>query len=905
MIKKIIVLVLVLTTVSLSIIGYVYYKQRKYNGVDYWMLIPENAVMVVKTYSFHHFFSKLSTNNVIWQELKNTSFFNELNTQGEWIDSLLLTNSFFSETLKDNDAIASIHTTSKNKWQILFILPFNKNISGSRVVSEIEKISTTKQNKKFEEFEIFEIKRKNSEKLYFTIIENTGVASVSISLVEESIRQFKSGKTISHNTGLQTAIETSGSSADVSVFIKVDDFIKTLGIYLKDENQQYLSDISDFMGWVNIDASIKPNTLLLNGFAHSSDSTNHFLSLFFNQKPLETEAVSLIPENTAWFWLMSFSNFSAWKTNLQKFKQRKYGSTFFNSKIEEWNKMFECDVEEELLGWVSKEIVIGALNQKPDSAAGNVFMLFRTTEEHDAVKRLRHLASSAEGWYTEQYLDYEIQRLPLDSPFYYLLGKPYASISKPYFAIVAEYVVMANTNEIVKSIINAYHSSRTLNTDTDYRQFAENIASESNLFFYCAMPHGFSSIINILDDDVKNSFLQNAETIKKFQAISWQISYTKKNLYYNNIFIKYNPTYKEIKSGLWNVELDANIVLGPHFYSNHTTNAKDIVVQDEQNQLYLISNTGKIYWKKQLDGPIAGNITEVDMLNNGKIQMLLNTGTSIYIIDRKGNFYNGFPIKLPAPATCSVAALDYEKNKTYRFIIACNDNKIYNYDMAGKPVEGWQSPVTESVVSFPVFHFATQGKDYLVVAENNGKVYALDRKGQPRLSFKNKIAKSGLLFFKVEPSVSFENCRMVALDSSGLFSSLSFTDRSDTFRLFSGLTEASFVYKDLNKDKLNELVIFKQGELKVVSEKNEEMIRHIFPGQAPGKVDAFYFNKNNIIGVLYEATEELYMYNANGELLQGFPISIKGTYTAGDMNNDGILNIITISGKTVRAINIE
>lgn len=574
MIKKIIILVLVLTIVSLSIIGYVYYKQRKYNGVDYWRLIPENTVMVVKTRSFHHFFSKLSTNNVIWQELKNTPFFNELNTKGEWIDSLLVTSSFFSETLKDNDAVASIHSTSKNKWQILFILPFNKNISGSRIVSEIEKVSTIKHNKMFEGFEIFEVKRKNKEKGYFTIIENIGIASASISLVEESIRQFKSGKTITQNVGLQTAIETSGNSADASVFIKVDDFIKTLGIYLNDEKQQYLSDISDFMGWVNIDASIKPNTVLLNGFAHASDSAKQFLSLFSNQKPLEIEAVSVMPENTAWFWHMSFSHFTLWKSNFQKYKQRKYGSTFFNSKIEEWNKMFECDVEEELLGWVSKEIVIGALNQKPDSAAGNVFMLFRTTEEHDAVKRLRHLASSAEGWYTEQYLEYEIQRLPIDSPFYYLLGKPYASISKPYFAIVAEYVVMANTIEIVKSIINAYHSSRTLNTDNDYRQFAENIASESNLFFYCAMPHGFPSIINILNNDLKNRFLENAETIKKFQAFSWQISYTKKNLYYNNIFVKYNPIYKEKKSGLWNVEIDAEVTYGPHFFSNHTTNAK-------------------------------------------------------------------------------------------------------------------------------------------------------------------------------------------------------------------------------------------------------------------------------------------------------------------------------------------
>ena len=32
----------------------------------------------------------------------------------------------------------------------------------------------------------------------------------------------------------------------------------------------------------------------------------------------------------------------------------------------------------------------------------------------------------------------------------------------------------------------------------------------------------------------------------------------------------------------------------------------DVVVQDSDNVLYLFSNTGKLYWKKQLSGKIIG-----------------------------------------------------------------------------------------------------------------------------------------------------------------------------------------------------------------------------------------------------------------------------------------------------------
>jgi hypothetical protein len=300
-----------------------------------------------------------------------------------------------------------------------------------------------------------------------------------------------------------------------------------------------------------------------------------------------------------------------------------------------------------------------------------------------------------------------------------------------------------------------------------------------------------------------------------------------------------------------------------------------------------------------------GKISEVDMLNNGKIQILLNTPNSIYIIDRNGNFYKNFPVKLSAIASNSVAALDYEKSKTYRFVVACSNNKIYNYDMSGKPIEGWQIPTTQSSVSFPLFHFVTQGKDYILVAENNGSVYALDRKGQIRVSFKNKIGHNGLVYFKTEPSVTFENARVISLDSSGNFTNLNFTDKTDTFHLFSSNIPVSFTYQDINNDKLNELISFQQGILKVVTESKTEIFKHTFPGQASGNVDVFSFNKSYLIGVLYEGTSEVFIYNANGDLLQGFPIPVQNAYTAGDMNNDGILNIITVSGKIISALNAE
>ena len=52
---------------------------------------------------------------------------------------------------------------------------------------------------------------------------------------------------------------------------------------------------------------------------------------------------------------------------------------------------------------------------------------------------------------------------------------------------------------------------------------------------------------------------------------------------------------------VFRLQLDAEVATKPQFVINHRNRKKEIVVQDEENRLYLISPEGKILWKKQLD----------------------------------------------------------------------------------------------------------------------------------------------------------------------------------------------------------------------------------------------------------------------------------------------------------------
>ena len=70
---------------------------------------------------------------------------------------------------------------------------------------------------------------------------------------------------------------------------------------------------------------------------------------------------------------------------------------------------------------------------------------------------------------------------------------------------------------------------------------------------------------------------------------------------------------------------------------NHRTNTLEVLIQDEENSIHLISATGKIKWSKKLEGPIMGKVKQIDVYSNNKWQMLFNTSSKIHLVDINGN----------------------------------------------------------------------------------------------------------------------------------------------------------------------------------------------------------------------------------------------------------------------------
>ena len=84
------------------------------------------------------------------------------------------------------------------------------------------------------------------------------------------------------------------------------------------------------------------------------------------------------------------------------------------------------------------------------------------------------------------------------------------------------------------------------------------------------------------------------------------------------------------------ISLDHPVQSKPQWLKNHRTKEQDIAVQDEQNSLYLYSNTRNALLEKTDRRKIIGDIQQVDLYKNGRLQMAFRTTERFYILDRNG-----------------------------------------------------------------------------------------------------------------------------------------------------------------------------------------------------------------------------------------------------------------------------
>jgi hypothetical protein len=852
--------------------------------------IPTDAVAILRSTRAQQTWKKLDDTNIMWEELQSVPSVSRVSYFASYLDSLLKLEPAAAKLLDEQPAYLSLHEKNKS-LEPLFVYSLPNLTELPALHDLLKRISGGKETDTHQQGtdSIIKVQPYGKPAFFYILEQGTLILGPDKELVRRGLMQLKSGNI---NTRFSRVLDASGNKVDASIFI---DFKKLRNITrsgLENNAIDKLGRASEFAETAGWDITLKPNALMMSGFCEAGDST--YLKIFADQKPQSVTVAEVLPASTVFMRFTGISDFASYQQSYEDYLRK-------NRSIDEYQKLTDSlrdrvDVDlSQLMGrWINSELVFARVKMRA-GATGN-FALFRASDPNRALEELKTLSDSVQYGSDSSAEDARpINRLRLNGMLATFFGAHLAIIKDNYYTSVGDFIVFSNSVSELEYLKGEQSAGRSLSQDKSYQSFIANMSDDCNVYLYSAISKGIYLSDSLFSDELSADIKKHEKLLRKFECAGIQFS-SGKDLFYSNGFIQYNPEHKTEASTLWECALDTTLSERPYMVLNHKTGAMDVFAQDINNKIYLISNTGKILWTRQLNEKIMSSVMQIDALKNDKLQMIFNTRTRIFVLDRNGNELPGFPLRLPAPATNSISLTDYDNNREYRIFIACEDRSIRCYQVDGKELKGFKAERTKYPVFAPVQYFRTAKKDHLCAVDQKGNLYILNRQGEKRVDLKEKLPAGAPEFF-LEPGNDYAHSYILAADTLGIISKISFDGKKESIKLREFENTPWFSYRDLNEDKLYELIFVTPEKLHVFAADRSLLFSYDLDNRVISKPQFFRFPDGETrIGLTGAATPEVYLFHPAGTLTEGFPLTGNTAFSAGDLNGEKLINIVTGGG---------
>jgi len=879
-VKKV-VIVIISTLIIALVSGGVYWKslQQKTTSSNPIDAIPLSATLVVSCPNLTKAWDAFEEQDyyelfVPIKELENFFARNML------LDSVMRYDQNLKTALSGSTLWSSFHSLSGDS--LTFFHAFKPTAGGSqRVMDAFKKALTTKgaasEQKIGERTVIKVVFSKPFGIAYFTLENGLILVSSNLDLLQTSIAQLQSGKSLMDDANFAKALNAAGKNVEANIFVNYEKTPAYLSGAFKSGIKGLQSSVGNFASWMELDLNLKPNGLTLNGFTYTNDSLPQYLQLFLNQKPQPISFPEVLPSNTASFVFFGIDDVISFSSDYRKMLGQFGKLSTLDAELDSLNNLYGIDLEQNLLAWVGNSFGLCITEPRQQSFADNSYLIFETKSSGLAAKLLDDLAvklavKSGQIPETQAENGIPIKQLQLNGIVGKLLGAEFADYDNPSYAIINNHVVFGTNTESVVRFLQHVQADRTLAKELSFSRFAENLSSTFNVFSYHHLKRSKNILSSYLNRDAMEVLTSNPELMQSFEALGTQISSTGQS-FYSNIFLKYDPNWEVEDESFWEAKMDAKAQIAPVFMKNHLSGEPEIFVQDQSNSIYLFNKLGKRLFKSEIAEPIESRPIQVDAFKNGNLQYIFNSKNFIYLVDRDGNNIDGFPIELVSPAETDLAVFDYDNNGDYRLLITCKNKRIYNYTIQGKNVDGWKHNIASDPTIHPFKYLMVSGKDYLITGESSGKIHLLDRVGKNRVKVEKYVESSAKNHLQVFKSSETAFTGIYITDKQGKINRISLDGGVKSMDLGKFSPNHHFKIEDLNMDGGPQFIFSDLNVLQVFNYKKQKVFEQRIAPSATEPFIIHYAEGKKGIGYCFLDTEQLMLFDAKGEIVNGFPLS--------------------------------
>ena len=716
-----------------------------------------------------------------------------------------------------NEVVICFSEDSNDSLQYTLITKINSNLIETDSLPNYTEETLTYKNKIITKSTI------KNDTFYSAIIDSVLVVSSSKPIVESAFSSYN------EDVEFEKAYRTTGNDKSCSIILKPgSSFVSSIFI-------DSLSTFKNFSDYVSLDIELNQNSIHFNGITKANDSSNKLINIFKNTYPQVNQIQHVTPSNSDGFLSFSFNDFKVFESNLNKFSPK--------DTIIESSKLFNDVVE------------VGVIYEGKNRAI--VLNSIDVIATKDALVGEQSIA--------ETYREVEIFSFSKPELFTKTFTPLIHANNPNLYCVLDNFFVFSNQSDMLQNIIANYQNKTSFANTLYFENIKEKLSDASSLL----QVSNASTLKTIID---KNIDSDGNYDLDSYHISAIQFIYDNNFAHVNGIVTK-NKTKGSLNSVTeeLNIKLDKDILNTPQFVINHITKQKEIVVQDVNNNLYLISNKGKILWKKQLQGPVLGRIEQIDIYKNGRLQLAFATPNKVYVLDRNGSEVKPFSLNFNDEITQPLAVFDYDKRKDYRLLVTQGKN-VLMYNVKGKIVSGFTfKSAKQNIVSKPE-HFRIGSKDYITIKTNNS-MHILDRLGKTRVIPKQTFTYSNQPVFLYNNTFTTTSASgdLISVDQKGNISSRNLN-----------LSENHFL-----ETTSKTLVTQSENQLKIKSKTTELD----FGNYTNPKL--FYINDKIFVSTTDLQSHKIYLFDSASKLIPNFPVYGNSIIELDQIDKDKNLEFVT------------
>lgn len=507
-------LVLIIAAVAITVVYFKNLNTPATHAAKVMQSIPNTAALIFE-YSNDNGFYDIFAGNQLLETITGQQKMDELSA----LRKKLLLDPLLKNFFEGQHIYLSIHGQPQDSINFL-ITTAGTDLFSLRHVEEL-----AKQTKNGIRVSAINLGGKDAYAIYFTDIKKTfylinkGSHIFSGSFDKALALQSAQYQPAKNNQAFIQIPDQQNTNSLANLYINYAQLTPLFDQFFKEKNTGLFKSLRMLPALAALTLNYKTDALMFNGFTNiQNNQAASYLTLFKNQQPVTAQLKDIFPSTTGFSTSFGVSDPKKFTADLRKYFENG------NMGTDRTNLFTKVKTETGL-----------QLNTEFNNLLGNEFAVVNTRyDEKLAIitvkngSNLRPLMVNISNMVNDDVGQFKYNKVP-----FFLLGDAFSVFNRPYFMILDNYLVLANSTGELTSYKDSYLNHKLLSKTTAYTDFDNLLAERSNVAFSLY----FRNIFPILRRDMKPEFARlfnpdNKEGIK-YYALSYQFSTSDKNFYTN------------------------------------------------------------------------------------------------------------------------------------------------------------------------------------------------------------------------------------------------------------------------------------------------------------------------------------------------------------------------------------